>query len=96
MLTKEAHTKIRKTSTTDISVLSIELLKRLRTTIGIILIVITAYLLLILLGYHPQDPSWANNIPAEQANNPGGIIGCLLYTSPSPRDRTRSRMPSSA
>ena len=24
-----------------------------------------------------------------------GII-CLLYTSPSPRDRTRSRMPSSA
>ena len=30
----------------------------------------------------------------------GGIVdkhmGCLLYTSPSPRDRTRSRMPSSA
>ena len=25
-----------------------------------------------------------------------GNIGCLLYTSPSPRDRTRSRMPSSA
>ena len=25
-----------------------------------------------------------------------GIITCLLYTSPSPRDRTRSRMPSSA
>ena len=23
-------------------------------------------------------------------------IACLLYTSPSPRDRTRSRMPSSA
>ena len=22
--------------------------------------------------------------------------GCLLYTTPSPRDRTRSRMPSSA
>ena len=28
--------------------------------------------------------------PGEQANH------CLLYTSPSPRDRTRSRMPSSA
>ena len=31
---------------------------------------------------------------------PGGVMGddkaCLLYTSPSPRDRTRSRMPSSA
>ena len=26
--------------------------------------------------------------------NPAGV--CLLYTSPSPRDRTRSRMPSSA
>ena len=24
------------------------------------------------------------------------LEGCLLYTSPSPRDRTRSRMPSSA
>ena len=24
------------------------------------------------------------------------VIHCLLYTSPSPRDRTRSRMPSSA
>ena len=23
-------------------------------------------------------------------------VSCLLYTSPSPRDRTRSRMPSSA
>ena len=30
---------------------------------------------------------------------PGGIgafLGCLLYTSPSPRDRQKSRMPSSA
>ena len=26
----------------------------------------------------------------------GPYGGCLLYTSPSPRDRTRSRMPSSA
>ena len=26
----------------------------------------------------------------------GWIMVCLLYTSPSPRDRTRSRMPSSA
>ena len=25
-----------------------------------------------------------------------GDLTCLLYTSPSPRDRTRSRMPSSA
>ena len=26
----------------------------------------------------------------------GNYVDCLLYTSPSPRDRTRSRMPSSA
>ena len=26
----------------------------------------------------------------------GWVYPCLLYTSPSPRDRTRSRMPSSA
>ena len=26
----------------------------------------------------------------------GTVHSCLLYTSPSPRDRTRSRMPSSA
>ena len=26
----------------------------------------------------------------------GMVVPCLLYTSPSPRDRTRSRMPSSA
>ena len=30
------------------------------------------------------------------ANSFYGMLGCLLYTSPSPRDRTRSRMPSSA
>ena len=40
----------------------------------------------------------------EEANNKWSLVdtliihryGCLLYTSPSPRDRTRSRMPSSA
>ena len=32
----------------------------------------------------------------ERARITGQLMGCLLYTSPSPRDRTRSRMPSSA
>ena len=31
-----------------------------------------------------------------KALSDSAISGCLLYTSPSPRDRTRSRMPSSA
>ena len=32
----------------------------------------------------------------QHAGLPNQPSGCLLYTSPSPRDRTRSRMPSSA
>ena len=33
----------------------------------------------------------------DEWHNAGKMIwSCLLYTSPSPRDRTRSRMPSSA
>ena len=32
----------------------------------------------------------------EMAARPTPDMACLLYTSPSPRDRTRSRMPSSA
>ena len=35
-----------------------------------------------------------SNIPGRPESI--GIHTCLLYTSPSPRDRTRSRMPSSA
>ena len=36
-------------------------------------------------------------IEVEGINSPADLfITCLLYTSPSPRDRTRSRMPSSA
>ena len=32
----------------------------------------------------------------ERAEHAAAAERCLLYTSPSPRDRTRSRMPSSA
>ena len=35
-------------------------------------------------------------LPAGQMGNSEVGHTCLLYTSPSPRDRTRSRMPSSA
>ena len=41
-----------------------------------------------------------SDIHSYQGHRPNpcpGVLGhCLLYTSPSPRDRTRSRMPSSA
>src|SRR5665213_3105716 len=33
---------------------------------------------------------------AQKVGSAGHVFGCLLYTSPSPRDRQKSRMPSSA
>ena len=41
------------------------------------------------------DYCLANDVPLIYASS-AAVYGCLLYTSPSPRDRTRSRMPSSA
>ena len=51
---------------------------------------------LIVLGDGMADkniPELDNRTPLDYADTPAI---CLLYTSPSPRDRTRSRMPSSA
>ena len=51
---------------------------------------------------HPLRPDKvANELSTEEAlhNAPkthGQFVACLLYTSPSPRDRQKSRMPSSA
>ena len=47
-----------------------------------------------ILPYIPQilvKPCWMT-----QWLSDGGLMSCLLYTSPSPRDRQKSRMPSSA
>ena len=46
-------------------------------------------------GRFPND-SAAVNFLLENNDIPSEFNVCLLYTSPSPRDRTRSRMPSSA
>ena len=43
----------------------------------------------------PSDPS-LDRISIRDYIKEVEIGACLLYTSPSPRDRTRSRMPSSA
>ena len=48
-------------------------------------------------GSHQQyreflEAEWVDEFDAWR----GEYSNCLLYTSPSPRDRTRSRMPSSA
>ena len=42
------------------------------------------------------DAQFPPIVRALTALGPAYIKFCLLYTSPSPRDRTRSRMPSSA
>ena len=52
-------------------------------TISVLGVVLTTILFSQGSGYLSQKLMVENNI-------------CLLYTSPSPRDRTRSRMPSSA
>ena len=48
-----------------------------------------------------ETPQYVEPTPRKVAKAPkweirDRIYLCLLYTSPSPRDRTRSRMPSSA
>ena len=52
-------------------------------------------------GYIPPHQfhaalDYAAALDADQILVIAGVLTCLLYTSPSPRDRTRSRMPSSA
>ena len=64
-----------------------------------------------LLGYSREQVHWLMSIHEGEWLGENGeliyvilnslglfwmLITCLLYTSPSPRDRTRSRMPSSA
>ena len=41
-------------------------------------------------------PGYSLKFGGESAKRNEAVSNCLLYTSPSPRDRTRSRMPSSA
>ena len=40
--------------------------------------------------------AWFSKFMSSTGDIPNVKLTCLLYTSPSPRDRTRSRMPSSA
>src|SRR5664280_3379298 len=47
-------------------------------------------------GQPTQTPGASPAAGALTIDQYGGNYVCLLYTSPSPRDRTRSRMPSSA
>ena len=46
--------------------------------------------------YYPPDPSSFLALAGTKDEAVKGIVACLLYTSPSPRDQRGSRMPSSA
>jgi len=56
------------------------------------------------MGWYREDSAWPQtprNIAISLSLEAAEVLEhfqwtCLLYTSPSPRDRTRSRMPSSA
>ena len=47
------------------------------------------------IDYEDDSTSWIKH-PVIPFSTDARYKNCLLYTSPSPRDRTRSRMPSSA
>ena len=46
--------------------------------------------------YHPDSTEHGDIQKFAQIAEAYEVLGCLLYTSPSPRDATLSRMPSSA
>ena len=51
------------------------------------------------VGWLAKEHVYTNNIAfthPEMFDENGNVLPCLLYTSPSPRDATLSRMPSSA
>ena len=51
-----------------------------------------AILMFVLMGITLERSNIANDLLTSMAR----VFGCLLYTSPSPRDKRQSRMPSSA
>ena len=57
---------------------------------------ITGQKIYISWGDHSLSSNICHLVLARLPDSPKGTKGCLLYTSPSPRDATLSRMPSSA
>ena len=65
----------------------------------VVLLVSGGHTMLILMEAHGQYRLLGQTLDdaaGEAYDKVARYLGCLLYTSPSPRDRTRSRMPSSA
>ena len=63
----------------------------------LLIILLHLSLFFIIFAYHAQaeeDEMWT--IDKYESLTYARVYGCLLYTSPSPRDKRQSRMPSSA
>ena len=63
---------------------------------GDLAIVNSYYIGLLLSSENPEELNAGNSIEVYFPNQGADERGCLLYTSPSPRDKRQSRMPSSA
>ena len=59
-------------------------------------LIIVLAIVLFMVWPSPIDAVAFEPEPIPELTGPYEANTCLLYTSPSPRDRTRSRMPSSA
>ena len=75
--------------------------RRLTSNIVSIIIVIGLVVIPGLFSWFNVSASWdpfanTGNLKFAVANDDEGYKSCLLYTSPSPRDLSTSRMPSSA
>ena len=71
-------------------------LKVLRANCGVLLLEQSLQLLVELLRLLGERRVRQANAGASLVDEIDRLVGCLLYTSPSPRDATLSRMPSSA
>ena len=98
-------------ATRDATIIALRSIARLGRKCGIVLVAVTQSgttdvfdshvrknitNTLIFRSEHTVGETWRLGGVKLQDLAPGQAYSCLLYTSPSPRDRTRSRMPSSA
>ena len=82
--------------TSDLSVEVGFLLDSLSALMALMITVFSFLIGVFSVNYMHKDPSFSRYFAAMMLFVFAMLLLCLLYTSPSPRDRTRSRMPSSA
>ena len=69
--------------------------ERMALVVALLSPMIAVLVFIAIMGYESDYTQSARDVFFDDGK-PDKVWACLLYTSPSPRDRTRSRMPSSA